>query len=120
MDVESLRAHLESCIEGDDESQYTAVFGGVAIIGSTEHGACDPLRQIVELRTEFEERGLSFAIHCDAAWGGYFASMISRKYFYPGPGGELPFIPKLALQPYTYDQLSSLPSADSITIDPHK
>ncbi|KAG5762728.1 hypothetical protein H9Q72_009164 [Fusarium xylarioides] len=119
MDISSLRAHLESCIEGDDESQYTPVFGGVVIIGSTEHGACDPLRQVVELREEFQARGLSFAIHCDAAWGGYFSSMIERKMFAPIPGGDLPFVPKLAIQPYTMEQLEWLPYADSITIDPH-
>ncbi|RKK46840.1 hypothetical protein BFJ66_g8414 [Fusarium oxysporum f. sp. cepae] len=94
MDISSLRAHLESCIEGDDESQHTPVFGGVVIIGSTEHGACDPLRQVVELREEFQARGLSFAIHCDAAWGGYFSSMIERRMFAPIPGGDLPFVPK--------------------------
>ncbi|RKL19268.1 hypothetical protein BFJ68_g3542 [Fusarium oxysporum] len=101
MDISSLRAHLESCIEGDDESQHTPVFGGVVIIGSTEHGACDPLRQVVELREEFQARGLSFAIHCDVAWGGYFSSMIERRMFAPIPGGDLPFVPKLAIQPYT-------------------
>ncbi|KAM5371512.1 hypothetical protein ACJA88_009499 [Fusarium oxysporum] len=120
MDISSLRAHLESCIEGDDESQHTPVFGGVVIIGSTEHGACDPLRQVVELREEFQARGLSFAIHCDAAWGGYFSSMIERRMFAPIPGGDLPFVPKLAIQPYTREQLEFLPFADSITIDPHK
>ncbi|KNB16110.1 hypothetical protein FOXG_14576 [Fusarium oxysporum f. sp. lycopersici 4287] len=120
MDISSLRAHLESCIEGDDESQHTPVFGGVVIIGSTEHGACDPLRQVVELREEFQARGLSFAIHCDAAWGGYFSSMIERRMFAPVPGGDLPFVPKLAIQPYTREQLEFLPFADSITIDPHK
>ncbi|KAG4261787.1 hypothetical protein FPRO03_11255 [Fusarium proliferatum] len=120
MDISSLRAHLESCIEGDDESQYTPVFGGVVIIGSTEHGACDPLREVVELREEFQARGLSFAIHCDAAWGGYFSSMIERRMFAPIPGGDLPFVPKLAIQPYTREQLECLPFADSITIDPHK
>ncbi|EXM19045.1 hypothetical protein FOTG_12836 [Fusarium oxysporum f. sp. vasinfectum 25433] len=120
MDISSLRAHLESCIEGDDESKYTPVFGGVVIIGSTEHGACDPLRQVVELRDEFQARGLSFAIHCDAAWGGYFSSMIERRMFAPIPGGDLPFVPKLAIQPYTREQLEFLPFADSITIDPHK
>ncbi|KAF9769130.1 hypothetical protein IL306_013492 [Fusarium sp. DS 682] len=120
MDIDSLRCHLESCIKGDDESQYTAVFGGVVIIGSTEHGACDPLRQVVELREEFQARGLSFAIHCDAAWGGYFASMIERKRRLFMPGVGLPFVPKLAIQPYTMEQLEFLPLADSITIDPHK
>ncbi|KAK5994152.1 L-tyrosine decarboxylase [Cladobotryum mycophilum] len=45
------------------------VFGVVAIIGSTEHGACDPLEGIVALRKRYQAEGLSFAIHCDAAWG---------------------------------------------------
>ncbi|KAF4501132.1 L-tyrosine decarboxylase [Fusarium agapanthi] len=93
---------------------------GVVIIGSTEHGACDPLRQVVELREGFQTRGLSFAIHADAAWGGYFSSMIERRMFAPVPGGDLPFVPKLAIQPYTREQLECLPFADSITIDPHK
>ncbi|RKK07899.1 hypothetical protein BFJ71_g193 [Fusarium oxysporum] len=100
MDISSLRAHLESCIEGDDESQHTPVFGGVVIIGSTEHGACDPLRQVVELREEFQARGLSFAIHCDAAWGGYFSSMIERRMFAPIPGGDLPFVPNITIDPH--------------------
>ncbi|KAK2473304.1 hypothetical protein H9L39_15479 [Fusarium oxysporum f. sp. albedinis] len=40
--------------------------------------------------------------------------------FAPIPGGDLPFVPKLAIQPYTREQLEFLPFADSITIDPHK
>ncbi|KAL7935760.1 pyridoxal phosphate-dependent transferase [Trichoderma chlorosporum] len=114
MDIQDLRKHLDSCIES-----RTPVYGGVAIMGSTEHGACDPLAGLVDLRQEYEAKGLSFAIHADAAWGGYFASLIDRS-LKDLPGDELPLVPALTLQPYTRDQLEYLQFADSITIDPHK
>ncbi len=117
MDIEELRNHLEACLQGESEDEYTAVFGGVAIIGSTEHGACDPIKEVVDLRAEYQARGLSFAIHCDAAWGGYFTSMIPKGVREEPP---LPYVPALTLQEYTMTQLRSLRDADSITIDPHK
>ncbi|KAK3936916.1 L-tyrosine decarboxylase [Diplogelasinospora grovesii] len=118
MSIDALRTRLNECIEGDSESNYSPVFGTVAIIGSTEHGACDPVKEIAALRDEFQKKGLSFAIHCDAAWGGYFASTIQRDR--EAPGDFLPFVPALALQPYTTEQLHHLHHAESITIDPHK
>lgn len=62
MDIQALRVHLDDCI-----NSRTPVYGGVAIMGSTEHGACDPLADLVDLRREYEAKGLSFAIHADAA-----------------------------------------------------
>ncbi|KAI0381260.1 pyridoxal phosphate-dependent transferase [Hypomontagnella monticulosa] len=115
MDTQALRSYLDSCLQGNSEDDYTAVFGGVAIIGSTEHGACDPIAEVIKIRQEYQARGLSFAIHCDAAWGGYFASTIP-----PPDRVGLPLVPELALKSYTIEQLQSLKSADSITIDPHK
>lgn len=115
MDIADLRKHLDACIAPEDENERTPLFGGVAIIGSTEHGACDPIAELVRLRSEYEQRGLSFAIHADAAWGGYFASMLPTGMALP-----LPYVPTLALKPYTKEQLQALGSADSITIDPHK
>ncbi|KAF9526517.1 hypothetical protein CPB83DRAFT_837286 [Crepidotus variabilis] len=52
------------------------VYAVVGIVGSTEEGAVDPVDKILELRDEFEARGLSFVVHADAVWGGYFAAMI--------------------------------------------
>ncbi|SPO00097.1 uncharacterized protein DNG_02949 [Cephalotrichum gorgonifer] len=71
MDLSDLKGQLQKCL--DDK---VPVFGAVAIIGSTEHGACDPIADMVQIRTEFQAQGLSFALHCDAAWGGYFAITI--------------------------------------------
>lgn len=114
MDINDLRVHLDDCL-----SSQTPVYGGVAIMGSTEHGACDPLADLVSLRLEYQAKGLSFAIHADAAWGGYFASFIDRSPKGP-PSDMLPLVPALALQRYTMRQLQHLEFADSITIDPHK
>ena len=97
-----------------------AVFAVVAIIGSTEQGACDPLTDILDLRSDFEKQGLSFVVHCDGAWGGYFASMIRDPLFGGAPKGQAAYVPTLALSPYTEKQLRAYKDADSITIDPHK
>lgn len=47
MDVDDLRAGLEECLKNQQ-----AVYAVVAIIGSTEHGACDPLKDIIAVREE--------------------------------------------------------------------
>jgi glutamate/tyrosine decarboxylase-like PLP-dependent enzyme len=96
-----------------------AVYAVVAIMGTTEHGSVDPLSGILALRRKYQKRGLSFLIHADAAWGGYFASMLV-----PNPtssGYENPLDdPALFLDPYTKNELRHLRFADTITIDPHK
>jgi glutamate/tyrosine decarboxylase-like PLP-dependent enzyme len=95
-----------------------AVYAVVAIIGTTEEGAVDPLNEILALRTKFqEEHGLSFVVHADAAWGGYFASMIPNSMYRSNPKD---FVPGIPLCPSTITQLKHLGAVDSITIDPHK
>lgn len=106
-----------------------AVYTVVAIIGSTEEGSVDPLDEILDIRDEFEKKGLTFLVHADAAWGGYFASMIREP-----PAGmydnrdaedsdheeDRDFVPSIALRDSTTNQFHALARADSITIDPHK
>ncbi|KAK4168147.1 pyridoxal phosphate-dependent transferase [Cladorrhinum sp. PSN259] len=112
MNTHSLIQELDKCIEND-----IPIFGVVAIMGSTEHGACDPLAEILEIRKNYQEKhGVSFAIHCDAAWGGYFAALLRES----GGRDGIPYVPTLPLNPYTETQLKGLKDADSITIDPHK
>lgn len=68
-------------LEGRLNQQLKAkrpVYAVVAIIGSTEEGAVDPLQKILQLRQKFQTKGLSFLVHADAAWGGYFASMLCK------------------------------------------
>lgn len=100
----------------------TPVYAVVAIMGSTEQGAVDPLKDIVEIRKKYQAEGLSFIIHCDAAWGGYFATMLRE----PSEGASLgrsdgpAFVPTQTLPSYTEEHLREFRNADSITIDPHK
>ena len=48
-------------------------------IGTTEHGSVDPLSEVLEIRKSMEEQGMSFMIHVDAAWGGYFATKVKTS-----------------------------------------
>ncbi len=96
-----------------------AVYAVVAIMGTTEHGSVDPLSKILALRRKYQTRGLSFIVHADAAWGGYFASMLVPN---PASAGRESHLddPLLFINPHTEKELQHLRFADSITIDPHK
>ncbi|KAK3175984.1 hypothetical protein OEA41_007306 [Lepraria neglecta] len=106
---------------------YSWPKAAVAIIGSTEGGAVDPLRDIIQLRDEFQAKGLSFLVHGDAAWGGYFCTMLLQGY-QPCQEINLPsekgsgagFVPDSSLRADTHEDLFMLREAVSITIDPHK
>lgn len=73
-DPVELRRILDECLrEGRPVVQV------VAVIGSTEESAVDPLHEIVKIRNEFRDLGMEFSLHADAAWGGYFASMLRES-----------------------------------------
>ena len=125
MDLQHLRAQLDSCLR--ERSPVAMV---VAVAGTTEEGAVDPLHGIVKLREEYRARGLEFWIHVDAAWGGYFASILREC---PGDDHAQASAdeededdqtwlvgPSLSLSDYVKTQYESLDQAESITIDPHK
>ena len=122
VDLEDLRTKLQICL---DKKQ--PVYAVVAIIGSTEEGAVDPLRGILKLRQEFQAKGLSFLVHGDGAWGGYFCTMLPEG-FKPGQEIQLPsekgsgagFVPDSPLRADTQEDLFMLREVDSITVDPHK
>ena len=120
IDVAALRTLLEACLDAQ-----RAVYAVVAIIGSTEEGSVDPLDDILALRDEFTARGLSFLVHADAAWGGYFASMVrdppaGHEPILRGPDPSRDFVPTVTLRESTVRQFHALARVDSITIDPHK
>ncbi|KAE8143371.1 pyridoxal phosphate-dependent transferase [Aspergillus pseudotamarii] len=127
INLDALQERLQRCL---DEGQ--AVYAVVAIMGSTEEGAVDRLSAILAMRQRFQSKGLSFLVHADAAWGGYFATMLPRNlYDLPrGPsvsnpedgfdGGAEGFVPDLSLKLETQEDLLALKYADSITVDPHK
>lgn len=120
--IEALERELNRCLK-----ERQAVYAVVAIIGSTEEGEVDPLYDILALRRRFQDKGLSFLVHADAAWGGYFASMIPRTFMAPGrytmdgDGGDaVSNVPSLSLKCDTIQHMIALKEADTITVDPHK
>ncbi|PKY00697.1 pyridoxal-dependent decarboxylase domain-containing protein [Aspergillus campestris IBT 28561] len=120
IDIDDLQRELNRCLE-----ERQPVYAVVAIMGSTEEGAADRLSSIIDLRKKFRTKGLSFLVHADAAWGGYFATMIPRKVMkepYWGGGGykAVKTVPSLALREDTLTDFLALKNADSITVDPHK
>ncbi|KAK7451261.1 hypothetical protein VKT23_012601 [Stygiomarasmius scandens] len=114
MNTKLLREYLQERLDNKQ-----AVYTVVAVMGTTEEGAVDRIDEILKIRDEFKTKGLSFLVHADAAWGGYFASMTR-----PGPRGRTDdgsdFVPHVGLRKDTQIQLESMKFADSITIDPHK
>lgn len=140
LDVTRLAEMLEKC-----RAARRPVLAVVAVIGSTEESAVDPLHDILKLRQDFRKKGLDFAIHCDAAWGGYFNTMripsadaaarpAAPRAIAVSPAAErderLHFltqfeelqneIPSLPMSEYVDRQYAALAEADSITVDPHK
>lgn len=117
MSMAELEQILNNCL-----TERRPVYTVVAVIGSTEESAVDPLKDILALREEFRSRGLEFTVHADAAWGGYFASIIRED------NSDLPELantkeilnPELAFSSFVTEQFSILGNADSITVDPHK
>ncbi len=117
MDTVALRRELDDCLE-----TRCPVIQVVAVVGSTEEGAVDPLADIVAIRDEYRQLGLEFAIHVDGAWGGYFAAMTrptppQREFRAPDP---MEGRPDRQMSAYVARQYDAFPKADSITLDPHK
>lgn len=92
----------------------------VGVLGTTEFGAIDPIHDIVAARQRWRRRGVEFAIHVDAAWGGYLASMFRhpdgtlldhagmRRKFHHFPSEPV------------HKAFAALRHVDSVTVDPHK
>ncbi|KAM0437882.1 hypothetical protein ACHAPT_002247 [Fusarium lateritium] len=118
IDIDKLEKELHKCVVNK-----TAVYAVVAVVGSTEEGAVDRLTEILSLRKKFqEEHGLSFLVHADAAWGGYFATMVNREGHHstPAQSSSIKPEPEWYLDPKTAEDLRAMEHADSITVDPHK
>ncbi|MCZ2150585.1 MAG: hypothetical protein LC126_22780 [Bryobacterales bacterium] len=125
----------------DLESKITAALDNgmfplcvIAVAGTTEEGAVDPVHRIVELREKFErERGQSFWLHIDAAWGGYLRSLftgddaaktdvndfVSRKLTISRGRYEKTLHVRWGYQDVK-SSFHAFPQAESITVDPHK
>jgi len=115
IDAAALESVLESCLR-----DRQPVLMAVAVLGTTEYGTVDPVDAVVAARERFAARGLGFAVHVDAAWGGYLATLfrnedgslrqredVAREFeSFPSPGVHAAF--------------AAVGQTDSVTIDPHK
>src|SRR5690606_16449508 len=92
----------------------------VGVLGTTEYGSIDPLDRICDARDAAAGRGLGTAVHVDAAWGGYLASL------FRDPDGNLRSRDEVAAgfqtfpSPGVHAAFAALSRCDSITVDPHK
>ncbi len=128
MKTELLETVLSNC-----ETNHKPVILVVAVQGSTEESAVDPLHKILDIRERTRNyNGFDFNIHADAAWGGYLLSIFREPFDMPWPS-ELPLkagkdaAPKgkeieleIKLRKEVEEAMLSICRADSVTIDPHK
>ncbi len=115
MDVKHLRTQLDKCLTAKQP-----ILMVVVVLGSTEESAVDPLARVVALRDEYRKSGLEFAIHVDAAWGGYFASLLRKPHKCASDVTMDCHTPDLMLSDYVMEQYNAIPKSESVTIDPHK
>lgn len=110
------------------DSQGKHALAVVAVIGSTEEGAVDPVDQISLLRQSHEKHGKpSFWLHADAAYGGYLRTVtIPDRLGLGEPRAEVTIAGTrreitLHLPEHgACNALEHLADCDSVTIDPHK
>ncbi|MEO8987631.1 MAG: pyridoxal-dependent decarboxylase, partial [Rhodanobacter sp.] len=115
LDLAALRATLQRCARGQQ-----GVLMCVAVLGSTEYGTIDPIDEVLAVRQESRQRGLEFAVHVDAAWGGYLATLFRNEdgslRSRDEVGADYVHFPT----PAVYAAFAALGNTDSVTVDPHK
>lgn len=99
------------------------VIACVTVVGTTEESAVDRVDRIDELRERVaRERGLTFHLHADAAWGGYAVSITrdgdGRRRSYEAALAD--YAPEAWPEEGVYRALCAVEHTDSVTIDPHK
>lgn len=74
MNMDSLKSEVDAALKSGSGEALIAV---VALAGTTEAGAVDPIDKIHKWRLELEMRKKeSFWLHVDAAWGGFIRSLM--------------------------------------------
>lgn len=115
MDIGTLETELASL-----RRKRVPVLAVVGVLGSTEFGTIDPVHEILVLRQQFASQGLGFAVHVDAAWGGYLSTIFRRP-----DGGfvarrdvrrQFRYFPSVPV----YQAFRALANSDTVTVDPHK
>lgn len=115
LDIDALSEALDDCVR-----TRRPVLMAVGVFGSTEFGTIDPLDALADLRERMRARGLGFALHADAAWGGYLCTLFRSEdgalRDADAVGREFARFPSSAV----HAAVGGLTRMDSVTIDPHK
>ncbi|MCC6679232.1 MAG: hypothetical protein IT436_19060 [Phycisphaerales bacterium] len=104
------------------------VLAVIAVVGTTEEGAIDPVNQILDLRARRQRAGRStFWLHADAAYGGYLRTVtipnrtgLGEPWAHVRIANQTHRIPIHLPEHRACEALERLGECDSITIDPHK
>ena len=115
LEPQALRDALATCA-----AERQPVLMCVAILGSTEYGTIDPVHEVLAARAQSREAGLDFAVHVDAAWGGYLATLFRNEDGSLRPREAM--TPEYAHfpSPEVHAAFAALGDTDSVTVDPHK
>jgi glutamate/tyrosine decarboxylase-like PLP-dependent enzyme len=92
----------------------------VAVLGGTEYGTIDPVHEVLQAREASRANGLDFAVHVDAAWGGYLATVFRREDGSLRPREEVATDYTHFPAPEVHAAFAALGGTDSVTVDPHK
>src|SRR5690606_31726811 len=95
------------------------VLAVVGVLGTTEFGTVDPVHRMVELRERFAARGLGFALHVDAAWGGYLTTVFREADGSFAPRRDVRRQFRHFPSEPVYRAFRALAEADTVTVDPH-
>lgn len=111
----------------DKNSPTLAVIG---ILGSSKQGSIDPIDDLVQFRKDLEQtEKISFHLHVDGAYGGYFPCLLKTNDNQLITANELVESIKMKENDYDvpfdinkkwYKKVDAAKYSDSITIDPHK
>jgi glutamate/tyrosine decarboxylase-like PLP-dependent enzyme len=115
LDVDALEDALDGCLRAREP-----VLMAVGVLGSTEFGTIDPLEALADLRDRMRARGLGVALHLDAAWGGYLASLFRDEAGALRPLAEVSAEFGAFPRPEVHAAIAAIPRMDSVTVDPHK
>jgi glutamate/tyrosine decarboxylase-like PLP-dependent enzyme len=90
------------------QEKNVPLLGVVGVIGTTELGTVDPAKPIADMLEELKlKNGQHIWFHLDAAYGGFFRSLVESAASH-------------TIDTDLLENLNSMSRADSVTLDPHK
>lgn len=102
--VEDLKNKIERA-----KSEQRPILLVVSVAGTTELGELDPVDRVQDLIDDYKRQGLHIWHHVDAAYGGFYCSLLR------GDQGK-----KRSLPAEQLSALAAISQVDSVTLDPHK